>query len=46
MEISQKEENGIVTIAIKGRLDADSSAEAETVVKMPLGERRAGCYSI
>ncbi len=37
MEISQKEENGIVTIAIKGRLDADSSAEAETVVKDALG---------
>ena len=37
MEINQKEENGIVTIAIKGRLDADSSAEAETVVKDVLG---------
>ena len=33
MEISQKEENGIVFIAIKGRLDADSSPEAEKVVK-------------
>ena len=33
MEISQKEENGIVFIAIKGRLDADSSPEAEQVVK-------------
>jgi anti-anti-sigma factor len=33
MEISQKEENGIVFIAIKGRLDADSSPEAEEVVK-------------
>ena len=37
MEINQKEENGIVTIAIKGRLDADSSVEAETVVKDALG---------
>jgi anti-anti-sigma factor len=33
MEIIQKEENGIVSIAIKGRLDADSSVEAEKVVK-------------
>ena len=33
MEIIQKEENGIVSIAIKGRLDADSSPEAEKVVK-------------
>ena len=33
MEITQKEENGIVSIAIKGRLDADSSPEAEKVVK-------------
>ena len=33
MEISQKEENGIVFIAIKGRLDAESSPEAEKVVK-------------
>ena len=33
MEIIQKEENGIVSIAIKGRLDADSSQEAEKVVK-------------
>ncbi len=32
MEITQKEENGIVFIAIKGRLDADSSLEAEKVV--------------
>jgi anti-anti-sigma factor len=38
MEIIQKEENGIVSIAIKGRLDADSSAEAETVVKDALKE--------
>ena len=37
MEISQKEENGIVSIAIKGRLDADSSMEAERVVKEALG---------
>ena len=33
MEIIQKEENGIVAIKIKGRLDADSSPEAEKVVK-------------
>lgn len=33
MEITQKEENGIVSISIEGRLDADSSPEAETVVK-------------
>ena len=33
MEIKQKEENGIVSIAIIGRLDADSSPEAEKVVK-------------
>ena len=38
MEIIQKEENGIVSIAIKGRLDADSSAEAESVVKDALKE--------
>ena len=33
MEIIQKEENGIVSITIIGRLDADSSPEAEKVVK-------------
>ena len=33
MEIAQKEENGIVSIAIKGRLDADSAPEADRVVK-------------
>jgi len=37
MEITQKEENGIVSVAIKGRLDADSSLEAEKVVKDALG---------
>jgi anti-anti-sigma factor len=36
MEINKKEENGIVSIAIKGRLDADSSLEAEKVVKEAL----------
>ncbi len=36
MEITQQEENGIVSIAIKGRLDADSSPEAEKVVKEAL----------
>ena len=39
MEITQKEENGIVSIVIKGRLDADSSPEAEKVVKDALGEQ-------
>jgi anti-sigma B factor antagonist len=33
MEITQKEENGIVFISIKGRLDADSAPDAEKVVK-------------
>ncbi len=32
MEISQKEENGILSFTIIGRLDADSSPEAEKVV--------------
>jgi anti-anti-sigma factor len=36
MEIIQKEENGIVSIAIKGRLDADSASEAEKTVKNAL----------
>ena len=36
MEITQQEENGIVSIAIKRRLDADSSPEAEKVVKEAL----------
>jgi len=36
MEITAKEENGIVSIHIKGRLDADSSSEAEKVVKEAL----------
>ena len=36
MEISQKEENGIIFFAIKGRLDADSSPEAEKIVKAVL----------
>jgi anti-anti-sigma factor len=39
MEIIQKEENGIVSIAIKGRLDADSSPEAEKVVKDALKDQ-------
>ncbi len=33
MEITRKEENGIVSIAIKGRLDADSAPQAEKVVR-------------
>jgi anti-anti-sigma factor len=36
MEITQKEENGIVSISIKGRLDADSSPQAEKIVKEAL----------
>ena len=36
MEITQKEENGIIYISIEGRLDADSSPEAEKVVKEAL----------
>ena len=32
MEITQKEENGILFCTIMGRLDADSSQEAEKVV--------------
>lgn len=36
MEISQKEEKGIVSISIAGRLDADSAPEAEKVVKEAL----------
>jgi anti-anti-sigma factor len=32
MEITQKEENGILSFTIVGRLDADSSPEAEKVV--------------
>ncbi|UCD80179.1 MAG: STAS domain-containing protein [Desulfobacterales bacterium] len=36
MEITQKEENGIVSISITGRLDADSAPEAEKVVKEAL----------
>jgi len=33
MEISQKEENGIVFLAFKGRLDGSSALEAEQAVK-------------
>jgi len=36
MEITHKEENGIVSITISGRLDADSSLEAEKVVNEAL----------
>ncbi len=32
MEITQKEENGIVSITIKGRLDGETYIEAEKVV--------------
>jgi anti-anti-sigma factor len=39
MEITHKEENGIVSIDIQGRLDADSSLEAEKVVREALGEQ-------
>ena len=33
MEINSNEKNGIVSISIKGRLEADSSPEAEKVVR-------------
>ena len=33
MEINSNEKNGIVSITIKGRLEADSSPEAEKVVR-------------
>ena len=36
MEITQKEVGGIVSLSIVGRLDADSSPEAEKVVKEAL----------
>jgi anti-anti-sigma factor len=36
MEIIQKEENGIVFVTIKGRLDADSALEAEKTVENAL----------
>ncbi len=36
MEITQKEENGIVSIDMQGRLDAESSPEAEKVVREAL----------
>ena len=38
MDISQKQEGGIVYIAIKGRLDADSALEAEKTVNEALGD--------
>jgi anti-anti-sigma factor len=36
MEISQKQEGGIVHVTIKGRLDADSAQEAEKTVSEAL----------
>jgi anti-anti-sigma factor len=36
MEISQKEENGIVFLAFKGRLDGTAATEAEQTVKSVL----------
>ena len=36
MEIVQKEENGIVSVAINGRLDGESSPEAEKVIQAVL----------
>lgn len=36
MEIIQKEENGIIFVTIKGRLDADSALEAEKTVENAL----------
>ena len=46
MEITQKEENGILTFTIIGRLDADSSPEAEKVVHDALEGQQRGYYSI
>jgi anti-anti-sigma factor len=37
MDITQKQEGGIVYITIKGRLDADSALEAEKTVNEALG---------
>lgn len=37
MEISHKQEGGIVYVTIKGRLDADSALEAEKTVSDALG---------
>ena len=37
MEISQKEENGIVFLAFKGRMDGTSAPEAEQAVNSILG---------
>ena len=38
MEIQQKQDGGIVSITIKGRLDADSAMDAEKTVTDALGE--------
>jgi anti-anti-sigma factor len=38
MDITQKQEGGIVYITIKGRLDADSALEAEKTVNEALGD--------
>ncbi len=47
MEITQEEENGIVSISIEGRLDADSSPEAEKVVKEALaGETKRVLFDL
>jgi anti-sigma B factor antagonist len=39
MEISQKEENGIVFLAFKGRLDGTSAPEAEQTIKNILADK-------
>ena len=45
MEINQKEENGIVFLAFKGRLDGSSATEAEQTVKSILeGENNRLTY--
>ena len=47
MEITQKEESGIVSLSIVGRLDADSSPEAEKVVKEALaGETKRVLFDL
>ena len=45
MEIVQKEENGIVSVAINGRLDGESSLEAEKVIQAVLEGDVRGVFS-
>jgi anti-anti-sigma factor len=41
MEISQKQQDGIVIVSIKGRLDADSSGDAEKELDVFLKENKS-----